>query len=144
MTKTQTRQADRSVVDLDFVVTIKDSSYEDMVIMRVEQFTVYLSIVSDLLNEADVTKSERQKINKLLEKVQLLLAEVDQKTARINREFAKTASKELTWIRNKTSLLRSDRRLLRSNSARAAIKQLDTTVNTIKAFCDNCFKCNFM
>lgn len=133
-----------SPVNLDFVVQIDDTSNEDVVIMRTSQFMSYLSTVDSILNEEDVTKTEKDKINEISNKVRLILSKVDQKTFRINREYAETSAKEMAVIREEASALKSDRKSLKSDSSISAINQLHTTINTIKAFFDNCFKCNFM
>ena len=133
-----------SPVNLDFVIQIDDTSNDDVVIMRTSQFMSYLSTVDSILNEEDVTKIEKDKINEISNKVRLILSKVDQKTFRINREYAETSAKEMAVIREEASALKSDRKSLKSDSSISAINQLHTTINTIKAFFDNCFKCNFM
>lgn len=139
-----TKKKYSSPVNLDFVVQIDDTSNEDVVIMRTSQFLSNLSTVDSILNEEDVTKSEKEKINEVSEKVRLILSKVDQKTFRINREYAEASAKEIAVIREEASALKSDRKSLTSDSSISAINQLHTTINTIKAFFDNCFKCNFM
>ena len=133
-----------SAVNLDFVIQIDDTSNEDVVIMRTSQFLSNLSTVDSILNEEDVTKIEKDKINEISNKVRLILSKVDQKTFRINREYAESSAKEMAVIREEASALKSDRKSLKSDSSISAINQLHTTINTIKAFFDNCFKCNFM
>ena len=133
-----------SPVNLDFVIQIDDTSNEDVVIMRTSQFLSNLSTVDSILNEEDVTKIEKDKINEISNKVRLILSKVDQKTFRINREYAESSAKEMAVIREEASALKSDRKSLKSDSSISAINQLHTTINTIKAFFDNCFKCNFM
>lgn len=133
-----------SPVNLDFVIQIDDTSDDDVVIMRTSQFMSYLSTVDSILNDEDVTKIEKEKINEISNKVRLILSKVDQKTFRINREYAETSAKEMAVIREEASALKSDRKSLKSDSSISAINQLHTTINTIKAFFDNCFKCNFM
>lgn len=133
-----------SSVNLDFVIQIDDTSNEDVVIMRTSQFLSNLSTVDSILNEEDVTKIEKDKINEISNKVRLILSKVDQKTFRINREYAESSAKEMAVIREEASALKSDRKSLKSDSSISAINQLHTTINTIKAFFDNCFKCNFM
>lgn len=133
-----------SPVNLDFVIQIDDTSNEDVTIMRTSQFLSNLSTVDSILNEEDVTKIEKDKINEISNKVRLILSKVDQKTFRINREYAESSAKEMAVIREEASALKSDRKSLKSDSSISAINQLHTTINTIKAFFDNCFKCNFM
>ena len=133
-----------SPVNLDFVIQIDDTSNEDVVIMRTSQFLSNLSTVDSILNEEDVTKIEKDKINEISNKVRLILSKVDQKTFRINREYAESSAKEMAVIREEASALKSDRKSLKSDSSISAINQLHTTINTIKAFFDNCFKCDFM
>ena len=133
-----------SPVNLDFVIQIDDTSNEDVVIMRTSQFLSNLSTVDSILNEEDVTKIEKDKINEISNKVRLILSKVDQKTFRINREYAESSAKEMAVIREEASALKSDRKSLKSDSSISAINQLHTNINTIKAFFDNCFKCNFM
>lgn len=133
-----------SPVNLDFVIQIDDTSNEDVAIMRTSQFLSNLSTVDSILNEEDVTKIEKDKINEISNKVRLILSKVDQKTFRINREYAESSAKEMAVIREEASALKSDRKSLKSDSSISAINQLHTTINTIKAFFDNCFKCNFM
>lgn len=133
-----------SPVNLDFVIQIDDTSNEDVVIMRTSQFLSNLSTVDSILNEEDVTKIEKDKINEISNKVRLILSKVDQKTFRINREYAESSAKEMAVIREEASALKSDRKSLKSDSSISAINQLHTTINTIKAYFDNCFKCNFM
>lgn len=133
-----------SPVNLDFVIQIDDTSNEDVVIMRTSQFLSNLSTVDSILNEEDVTKIEKDKINEISNKVRLILSKVDQKTFRINREYAESSAKEMAVIREEASALKSDRKSLKSDSSISAINRLHTTINTIKAFFDNCFKCNFM
>lgn len=133
-----------SPVNLDFVIQIDDTSNEDVVIMRTSQFLSNLSTVDSILNEEDVTKIEKDKINEISNKVRLMLSRVDQKTFRINREYAEESAKEMAVIREEASALKSDRKSLKSDSSISAINQLHATINTIKAFFDNCFKCNFM
>ena len=133
-----------SPVNLDFVIQIDDTSNEDVVIMRTSQFLSNLSTVDSILNEEDVTKIEKDKINEISNKVRLILSRVDQKTFRINREYAETSATEMAVMREEASALKSDRKSLKSDSSISAINQLHTTINTIKAFFDNCFKCNFM
>lgn len=133
-----------SPVNLDFVIQIDDTSNEDVVIMRTSQFLSNLSTVDSILNEEDVTKIEKDKINEISNKVRLILSKVDQKSFRINREYAESSAKEMAVIREEASALKSDRKSLKSDSSISAINQLHTTINTIKAFFDNCFKCNFM
>lgn len=133
-----------SPVNLDFVIRIDDTSNEDVVIMRTSQFLSNLSTVDSILNEEDVTKIEKDKINEISNKVRLMLSRVDQTTFRINREYAEESAKEMAVIREEASALKSDRKSLKSDSSISAINQLHTTINTIKAFFDNCFKCNFM
>ena len=142
--KTSTKRKYSSPVDLDFVIQIDDASNDEVVIMRTSQFTSYLSTVSSLLNEEDVRKSEKDKINEILDRVKAILNKVDQKSFRINREYVDTYSKEISMIRDETAVLKNDRKIFESESSISAINQLHTTVNTIKAFFDNCFKCNFM
>ena len=133
-----------SPVNLDFVIRIDDTSNDDVVIMRTSQFMSYLSTVDSILNDEDVTKTEKEKINEISNKVRLILSKVDQMTFRINREYAEESAKEMAVIREEASALKSDRKSLKSDSSISAINQLHTTINTIKAFFDNCFKCNFM
>lgn len=133
-----------SPVNLDFVIRIDDTSNEDVVIMRTSQFLSNLSTVDSILNEEDVTKIEKEKITEISNKVRLILRKVDQTTFRINREYAEESAKEMAVIREEASALKSDRKSLKSDSSISAINQLHTTINTIKAFFDNCFKCNFM
>lgn len=133
-----------SPVNLDFVIQIDDTSNEDVVIMRTSQFLSNLSTVDSILNEEDVTKIEKDKINEISNKVRLILSKVDQKTFRINREYSESSAKEMAVIREEASALKSDRKSLKSDSSISAINQLHTTINTIKAFFDNCFKCDFM
>lgn len=144
MAKKSTKQSYSSPVDLDFVIEIDDSSKDDVVIMRTSQFTSYLSTVSSLLNEEDVRKSEKDKINEILSRVKSILNKVDQKRFRVNRQYINESAKEIAIIRDETAVMKSDRTTFKSDSSISAINQLHTTVNTIKAFCDNCFKCNFM
>ena len=133
-----------SPVNLDFVIQIDDTSNEDVVIMRTSQFLSNLSTVDSILNEEDVTKIEKDKINEISNKVRLILSTVDQKTFRINLEYSESSAKEMAVIREEASALKSDRKSLKSDSSISAINQLHTTINTIKAFFDNCFKCDFM
>lgn len=133
-----------SPVNLDFVIQIDNTSNEDVAIMRTSQFLSNLSTVDSILNDEDVTKIEKDKINEISNKVRLILSRVDQRTFRINREYAEVSSKEMAAIREESSTLKSDRKSLKSDSSISAINQLHTTINTIKAFFDNCFKCNFM
>lgn len=139
-----TKRGYSSPVDLDFVIQIDDASNEDVVIMRTSQFTSYLSTVSSLLNEEDVRKSEKDKINEILSRVKSILNKVDQKRFRVNREYINESAKEISIIRDETAKIRFDRNMFKSDSSISAINQLHTTINTIKAFCDNCFRCNFM
>lgn len=142
--KKSTKRKYSSPVDLDFVIQIDDLSNDEVVIMRTSQFTSYLSTVSSLLNEEDVRKSEKDKINEILDRVKAILNKVDQKSFRVNREYIDAHSKEISMIRDETAELKHDRKIFQSESSISAINQLHTTVNTIKAFFDNCFKCNFM
>lgn len=144
MSNKSTKRKYSSPVDLDFVIQIEGSADEEVVIMRTSQFISYLSTVSSLLNEEDVRKSEKDKINQILDRVKLVLNKVDQKSFRINKEYVQTYSGEISAIRDETSNLKRDRKIFKSDSSIAAITQLHTTVNTINAFFDNCFKCDFM
>ena len=131
-----------SVVELPFYKELENIEDDNKTILKTDQFFSAIGNVERWFKDDRFKKSEKLQLQKITDQIKSMLVEIDvERNERISEEYSNLYSEQCTKILSDIVQTSAESK---SKIVRDALDQLRITVNTLKAFFDNCFKAYFM
>ena len=131
-----------SVVELPFYRELENTEDDNKTILKTDQFFSAIGNVERWFKDDRFKKSEKLQLQKITDQIKSMLVEIDvERKERISEEYSRLYGEQCAKILSDIVQTSSD---CKSKIVRDALDQLRITVNTLKAFFDNCFKAHFM
>ena len=131
-----------SVVELPFYRELENTEDDDKTILKTDQFFSAVGNVERWFNDDRFKKSEITLLKQITDQIKSMLIDIDvELKERISRKDSEHYKE--VCIKILADIERSSE-TSKSKIVRDALDQLRITVNTLKAFFDNCFIAHFM